>query len=128
MIREQVGSLGQEIAVVQSDLKDLKADWRRSIVEMERHFRESDSNLAEEKGVRVALIEALEHGVRQSKDDMLLERQQRAAADETATARMESIREQLQGALQERSMQEAELRQFMALSGRAAEQFEALTK
>ena len=40
-MRDQSSSLAKELAVVQTQLKDLKAESRRALVECERAFREN---------------------------------------------------------------------------------------
>lgn len=95
LIREQVGKLAQEMSVIQSDVTDLRTGSRRALSDMEKHLRDTDLQLVEERSQRLTLSESVEHWLSKSKADLEAEVKQRSAADAETLARIEHVSAEL---------------------------------
>lgn len=96
LIREQVGTLAHEMALIQGEVKDFKTGSRRALGEVEKRLHDTDSKLTEEKSLRVAMFEGLEKGLNLAKLDFETEAKQRAAADKDTHVRLETLCDQLE--------------------------------
>jgi len=126
MIREQVGSLGHELALVSTEVRDLRAELRKGSAEVERHFRDTDSKLAEERAHRVATSEAFDQSLERCRGDLATEAKQRANGERDVSARLAVLTDQIeQGAADRQAMQD-DLGQLRKMIEDVAVQFETL--
>lgn len=112
LVREQTGTLARELALVQQQLKDLKVDSRRALLEVERYFRENESKINEERGLRLAMYESLEQRLKKVKYDVEAEAKHRAAADAEVLPKLEALSEALDTRFREHLAMEADLRKL----------------
>jgi len=126
MIREQVGSLGHELALVSTEVRDLRAELRKGSTEVERHFRDTDSKLAEERAHRVATSEAFDQSLERCRGDLATEAKQRTNGERDVNAKLAVLTDQIeQGAADRQAMQD-DLGQLRKMIEDVAVQFETL--
>eukprot|EP00913_Durusdinium_trenchii_P000049 g45.t1 len=112
LVRDQSSSLAKELAIVQTQLKDLKAESRRALLECERAFRENEAKLNEERGLRLAMFESLELRMKKVRADVDVEAQERAAADAEVTQKLKALSEEQSVRLREQQAQDLQLRRL----------------
>lgn len=126
LIRDQSSSLAKELAIVQTQLKDLKAESRRALVECERAFRENEAKLNEERGLRLAMFESLEKGMRKVRADVDVEAQERAAGDAEVSQKVKALSEEQSVRLREQQAQDLQQRRLREDLKVALEDLDAL--
>ncbi|CAK9103428.1 unnamed protein product [Durusdinium trenchii] len=112
LVRDQSSSLAKELAIVQTQLKDLKAESRRALLECERAFRENEAKLNEERGLRLAMFESLELRMKKVRADVDVEAQERAAAHAEVTQKLKALSEEQSVRLREQQAQDLQLRRL----------------
>merc|ERR1712135_175876 len=94
--------------------------------EVERHFRDTDSKLAEERAHRVATSEAFDQSLERCRGDLATEAKQRANGERDVSARLAVLTDQIeQGAADRQAMQD-DLGQLRKMIEDVAVQFETL--
>lgn len=126
LIRDQSSSLAKELAIVQTQLKDLKAESRRALVECERAFRDNEAKLNEERGLRLAMFESLEKGMRKVRSDMDVEAQERQAANAEVSEKVKALSEEQNVRLREQQAQDLQQRRLREDLKVALEDLDAL--
>lgn len=126
LIRDQSSSLAKELAIVQTQLKDLKAESRRALVECERAFRDNEAKLNEERGLRLAMFESLEKGMRKVRSDMDVEAQERQAANAEVSQKVKALSEEHNVRLREQQAQDLQQRRLREDLKVALEDLDAL--
>ncbi|CAL1140718.1 unnamed protein product [Cladocopium goreaui] len=126
LIRDQSSSLVKELAIVQTQLKDLKAESRRALVECERAFRDNEAKLNEERGLRLAMFESLEKGMRKVRSDMDVEAQERQAANAEVSQKVKALSEEHNVRLREQQAQDLQQRRLREDLKVALEDLDAL--
>ncbi|CAE7473952.1 unnamed protein product [Symbiodinium sp. CCMP2592] len=95
LVRDQSSSLAKELAIVQTQLKDLKVESRRALVECERAFRENEAKLNEERSLRLAMFESLELRMKKARADLETETRERAATETEVAQKIKALNEEL---------------------------------
>ncbi|CAJ1458129.1 unnamed protein product, partial [Effrenium voratum] len=126
LVRDQSSSLAKELAIVQTQLKDLKAESRRALVECERAFRENEAKLNEERGLRLAMFESLELRMKKVKADVEVEAQERSASDSEVLQKLKVLSDELSVRSREQQAQDLQLRRLREDLKVALEDLDAL--
>jgi len=112
LVREQTGTLARELAIMQQQLKDIKVDSRRALIEVERYFRENEGKLNEERGLRLAMYESLEQRLKKIKHEVESEAKQRAVSDAEIPPKLEALAEALDTRSRETAQLDGEMRKL----------------
>eukprot|EP00933_Yihiella_yeosuensis_P042558 TRINITY_DN37183_c0_g1_i1.p1 TRINITY_DN37183_c0_g1~~TRINITY_DN37183_c0_g1_i1.p1 ORF type:complete len:585 (+),score=152.79 TRINITY_DN37183_c0_g1_i1:89-1843(+) len=126
LIREQTGTLARDLALVQQQLKDLKVDSRRALIEVERCFRENESQIYEERGLRQAMAEGFEQRLSKISLEHDAEAKQRAATDEKLLSRVEALEASAQARSKDQINFDLEMRQLRDVCEGSLQELEAL--
>mmetsp|Transcript_96341 Transcript_96341/g.171206 ORF Transcript_96341/g.171206 Transcript_96341/m.171206 type:complete len:548 (+) Transcript_96341:25-1668(+) len=126
LVREQCSALAKELAVVQSQLKDLKVDSRRALIEVEKYFRDNESKANEERGLRLAMFESLEERSKKMKQDLDAEASKRSSADAEVSSKVEGLMQGLQSRSKDHQNLESELSKLQQSSDNTSKELDAL--
>mmetsp|Transcript_70270 Transcript_70270/g.168375 ORF Transcript_70270/g.168375 Transcript_70270/m.168375 type:complete len:576 (+) Transcript_70270:117-1844(+) len=126
LIREQVGTIGREVALIQNEVKDLKADSRKAVLEVERHVRDIDTKVDEERVMRTTLCEGLEGSIHRLKADISNEAKMRVAGDKEVSAKMDHFTEELDKLARKQALQEQEMLRMQSEVNAALQQCDAV--
>jgi len=126
LVREQTGTLARELAFAQQQLKDLKVDSRRAVLDVERSFRENEGKINEERGLRLAMYESLEQRVKKMKHDIESEATSRAAGDAEFPPRLEAITAAVNVRAQDHAALDLEVRKLQEVLRAVTEELDAV--
>mmetsp|Transcript_23162 Transcript_23162/g.53254 ORF Transcript_23162/g.53254 Transcript_23162/m.53254 type:complete len:574 (+) Transcript_23162:128-1849(+) len=126
LIREQVGTIGREVALIQSEVKDLKADSRKAVLEVERHVRDIDAKVDEERVMRTTLCEGLEQSLHRLKGDITNEAKMRVAGDKEVASKMDGFADELEKLARKQALQEQDLLRVQAEVNASLQQCDAV--
>lgn len=109
LVREQTGTLARELGIIQQQMKEMKSDSRRSVLEADRLVRESEAKISEERVMRQALAESTEQRFKKAKQDLDAEAKQRAASDAEVGPKLMALEEGIAGRTREHRSLEFEV-------------------
>eukprot|EP00930_Biecheleria_cincta_P069663 TRINITY_DN57374_c0_g1_i1.p1 TRINITY_DN57374_c0_g1~~TRINITY_DN57374_c0_g1_i1.p1 ORF type:complete len:544 (-),score=149.91 TRINITY_DN57374_c0_g1_i1:54-1685(-) len=112
LIRDQSSSMAKELAILQSQLKDLKVDSRRALIEVERYFKENETKITEERGLRLAMCEGLEQKMKKMKQELELETKARSTFEAEVPPKLEQLAELLATRSREHKSLDMEVRRL----------------
>mmetsp|Transcript_12895 Transcript_12895/g.36529 ORF Transcript_12895/g.36529 Transcript_12895/m.36529 type:complete len:729 (+) Transcript_12895:175-2361(+) len=111
LIREQMGTLARDLAVLQHDLHDLKFNSKQALMKVNQGFRMNEAELIKEKDLRHASNTIIEKELQQLKENQASESKQRDAEDSKLRTTMMSKFEQLGELIESRYREQVAMEQ-----------------
>lgn len=125
-VRDQLGKLGKEGSVIQADISDLRIGSRRALTDIEKHLRETDLKILEERSQRVSMNESVEQLFSKTRADMDTEAKQRTAAHSEVLAKIEHVSVELAVKHSEQAALERHVNSFEDSLGAASQTVDTL--
>jgi len=101
LVREHTGTLAQELAICQKQVKDLKSDSLRMVVEVQQFIRESEAKHAEERSSKQQLSDTIEQRFQKVIQSLDAEAKLRAAGFQEVHPKLVAIEQLLEAKTKE---------------------------
>lgn len=126
LVREQTGTLARELGIVQQQLKELKVENRRTVVEVERSFRENEGKLSEERNARHVLADSIEQRFKKVRSDLDAEVKARTTAFAEVQPKLHALEASIEIRTKDHRNLELEVSRLHKLIEAAMQDIEAL--